>query len=65
MAGVTCVDENDDQSTLRDPSNVGVGRRNRDEIDDAFDSIILAESIHQRKGFEQVSRDCHLTHLTI
>ena len=56
MAGVTLVDENDGKSTLKDSSNVGCRRnRNRDDIDEAFDSITLAESIYQRKGFEQVS----------
>ena len=52
MAGVSCVgeekEEHDVIETLKDAN------KRQDEIDLAFDSIILAESIYQRKGFEQV-----------
>jgi hypothetical protein len=51
MADVSSVDQNDAaKPTLKDDRNIG----RQDEIDLAFDSIILAESIFQRRGFEQV-----------
>ena len=51
MADDSSVDKNDAaKPTLKDDTNFG----RQDEIDLAFDSIILAESIFQRRGFEQV-----------
>ncbi len=51
MADVSSFDENDAaKPTLKDDSNFC----RQDDIDLAFDSIIFAESIFQRRGFEQV-----------